>query len=477
MLEIFASKTLGCCDRPAARLERALGRVCVSPTRSFFRSQFCFIVVVVSVFEVRGSSFEVPHLLIVFLSTRLSAQFRNFGGYELLAAKPENTNPQKSINHRHKLHNGGYIQHETMMILPPAAYRFVFLTLLTLLLDHERSICEALMPQNISKRRNTSFTRRHNSPVNVPLYQRTLQLGSSNSIDLLSETTEHSQNLNINIPVLLETDHVLVINKPAGISHHDSDQELGILNVLRRHQEQGRLDLLNTSYSGRLYGVHRLDRVTSGILVFAKDAETARQLSLAFKHGLVTKYYTGISQHKPASKKQGWVAGGMVRGRRKSWQLTRETNSSSNNSSNGNINYAKTRFFTAGLGGLNDALANDNEVLQVQVQPKTLLLFRPYTGRTHQLRVAAKSVGLPLAGDPVYSDGFELENAKRTYLHATGFHLPANDETGTKAITIWSPPPFDHHLWNEAGRDDFQTIFTKLVHKHCDCPAILEILN
>jgi 23S rRNA-/tRNA-specific pseudouridylate synthase len=388
------------------------------------------------------------------------------------------------------------------------------LTLLAFLPDHRRGLCEALMPQSFSKRRKMSFTR---SPVPTyecyPTRRRTLDIGSRNehSIALSSESTDQSQSqsqieieieietthIHIPIPILLETDHVFVVNKPTGISHHDSDNELGILNVLRRQQEQGLLS--SSSYSGRLYGVHRLDRVTSGILVLAKDAPTARRLTAAFRQGLVTKYYMGISRHKPAAKKQGWVTGGMVRGRRKSWQLTRDTknnnggngNNKNNNSNDSIPNYARTRFFTAGLGGLSDALVQD-ERQQLPVQPKTLLLFRPYTGRTHQLRVAAKSVGLPLAGDPVYSDGWEppdtatptsatsattaTTTTQRTYLHATGFHLPGSEDDGTDAITIWSPPPFDH-LWNEAGQDDFHTIFYNLVHKHCDCPAILEILE
>lgn len=363
-----------------------------------------------------------------------------------------------------------------MMMLPPTAHSVVlFCTLLAFLPDHRRSLCEALTPQSFSKRRNTGRRTCHKT------------LGSSSAS---SETTAKDQ-IQIDtthIPILLETDHVFIVNKPPGISHgNDSENnELGILNVLRRQQEQG---LLSSSYTGRLYGVHRLDRVTSGILVLAKDAPTARRLTLSFRQGLVVKYYTGISRHKPAAKKQGWVTGGMVRGRRKSWQLTLDTVSSNSNSSSSSSipNYARTRFFTAGLGGLSDDLVQDESSTQSQSQPpKTLLLFRPYTGRTHQLRVAAKSVGLALFNDPVYSDGFEqpdtntatagTTNTPRTYLHATGFHLPGSEANGTQDITIWSPPPFDH-LWNESGQDDFRTIFNKLVHKHCDCPAILEILE
>jgi tRNA pseudouridine32 synthase/23S rRNA pseudouridine746 synthase len=373
----------------------------------------------------------------------------------------------------------------TMMMLSPTVHSFVlFWTLLVFLPDHRKSLCEALMPQKCSKRKNTSFTR---SPLPTHYQTKIRNTLSSSSASSETTATEQIQIETTHIPILLETDHVFVVNKPTGISHANSDNELGILNVLRGQQEQGLLSS-SSSYTGRLYGVHRLDRVTSGILVLAKDAPTARRLTAAFREGLVTKYYTGISRHKPSAKKQGWVTGGMVRGRRKSWQLTRDSKSS-NNDSNSIPNYAKTRFFTAGLGGLSDALVQDENESQSQVQqiqPKTLLLFRPYTGRTHQLRVAAKSLGLALAGDPVYSDGGEQQQPDtdttasltdpRTYLHATGFHLPGSEEDGTEDITIWSPPPFDH-LWSEAGQGEFHTILNKLVHKHCDCPAILELLD
>jgi hypothetical protein len=61
------------------------------------------------------------------------------------------------------------------------------------------------------------------------------------------------------------------------------------------------------------------------------------------------------------------------------------------------------------------------------------MLFRPHTGRTHQLRVAAKSLGLPLAGDPLYAtSGFNgndittpVLSVPRTCLHATALYIPA----------------------------------------------------
>jgi 23S rRNA-/tRNA-specific pseudouridylate synthase len=288
----------------------------------------------------------------------------------------------------------------------------------------------------------------------------------------------------------------LVIDKPPGIAHHSRrhDEDLvlssdeaetgdagtpgeasvspGILALLRDQQAAGRIE-----YQGRLYGVHRLDQVTSGILVLAKDADMSRRLTQEFREGRVVKYYTGLSTHK-AKKKQGWVKGRMVRGRRKSWYLTR------NEVTNGGgvANLAVTRFFTSGLGAANEHLlvrpGNGDEpfTLPHLPPPRTLLLFRPYTGRTHQLRVAAKSVGLPLAGDPLYRDNGQdcghrrpSPMAGRTYLHATALRVP---EVG---LVVISPPPFGH-LWDSMGNELFRQQLSGLVQKHCDDEVISEVL-
>jgi tRNA pseudouridine32 synthase / 23S rRNA pseudouridine746 synthase len=269
------------------------------------------------------------------------------------------------------------------------------------------------------------------------------------------------------ITILYESDRVLVIDKPPGIAHHsshhgdeadESQETLGILAMLRAEQSAGRLQ-----YQGRLYGVHRLDQVTSGILVLAKDQEMSRDIARFFRSGAVIKYYTGLSMAK-AKKKQGWVKGRMVRGRRKSWYLTRDRDDGSN--------YAVTRYFTSGLGTVNRVDATDPEV-EAGPSPKTLILFRPHTGRTHQLRVAAKSVGMPLAGDPLYSDNLQ-HTMDRTYLHATALRIPDIN------LAVVSLPPFGS-LWSPSGRDAFLRSLSSIVDKHCDdeilCRLVMQQLS
>jgi len=361
---------------------------------------------------------------------------------------------------------------------------------------------------------------------------------------LTTASTTQQNDLSSLIPTVLhETDRILVINKPPGISHHstfcrknetddrkpqigqgssttqqheeweDDEQEQeeeGILALIRRIQEEKRPEtnncsntnnistFWNSTYTGRLYGVHRLDRVTSGILILAKDADMAKLLTAAFRNGNVSKYYTGISFKSPSSssrggkpKKQGWIQGGMERGRRKSWYLTRLSTTRGSTVKN----FAKTRYFTKGLGNIGTHVQTEDhpdggDLLRASPLPRTLLLMRPYTGRTHQLRVAAKSIGLPLAGDPVYSDsGGEHGCIGRTFLHATALHIPSAamcTESDTSRVgpdpedlTVLSPPNFEHYFWkgSEDAHHQFRAAFYDLFQKGCDCPPLLSALR
>ena len=314
------------------------------------------------------------------------------------------------------------------------------------------------------------------------------------STPALGEDDDDSKQHNVNqwdIPILYEDDRLLVVNKPSGISHHNHGDELGIVSYLQQQQPQTIRNNDNNNNT-KLYGVHRLDRVTSGILLLAKDAQMASELSEKFRHQEVTKYYAGISAKKATQKKQGWVKGEMQRGRRKSWMLKRrktnndererrETNNEGaleaaaqkRTKTKTTQSLAVTRFFTCGLGATTASLSSP--------PPKTCILFRPYTGKTHQLRVAAKSVGLPLYGDPTYRDGLSslsdatssTTSTSRTCLHAMAIHIESLSSTGGQPLTIWCYPEFA----NVFGYDDdepFRTAFSKLIHKHCDTPALLE---
>lgn len=294
----------------------------------------------------------------------------------------------------------------------------------------------------------------------------------------------------IAIPIIYEDDNLLAICKPPHVSHHDDPQcgQIGILSLIRKQQSEKIF-----SYSGRLYGVHRLDRVTSGILLFAKDSITANEMITKFRRRDVKKYYIAISGKKPKKKKQGWVRGQMKIGRRGSYKLLNENKQIQDtceevdgetykNSDRGG--YAETRFYTAGLGNLDLADDIQNESTDGSSQcttPKTAILFEPHTGKTHQLRVAAKSVGLPILGDERYGGGkVELSSAEltvrnqlfdRTYLHASAIHFQMDEGYN---VTICSTPQFGHLFSEETS---FNVVFESMMDKYCDCLPILDAIR
>ena len=327
------------------------------------------------------------------------------------------------------------------------------------------------------------------------------------------------------IPVLFESSRVLIIHKPHGIGHHDESSTLsssdhqqqekpGILQILRhqRREETEDEDDDNNDNDNdneneneeRLYGIHRLDKVTSGILVFAKDSTTASILSKYFQEKKIQKIYFGVSSKKSLKKKQGLVQGGMERSRNKGWILVHNKKNNNNKKKKSTTtataaaaapptttrhnNFAKTRFFTTSMNSTNiinnskNDKSNDDDDDNVV---KTAVMFRPYTGKTHQLRVAAKSMGIPLLGDPIYKDGGNGENSStstsssRTMLHASGIQIPAFLDHNE--INIWCPPTFfDDNDDPAEGRilsDTLDKAVEKLMTKNCDVDGILEAMK
>lgn len=177
------------------------------------------------------------------------------------------------------------------------------------------------------------------------------------------------------VKVIEKNNDFIVVYKPAGAGFHDENGVRGFFNVVRDELKM------------ELYPVHRLDRMTSGLIVFARTREAAHKLAQLFQLREVSKYYIALSEKRP-TKKMGRITGGMERTRNGQWKLTRDT-----------LNLAKTLFVSVKLtNGL------------------TLFVVRPLTGRTHQIRVALKSVGAPIIGDPLYTPA--SGGADRGYLHA-----------------------------------------------------------
>lgn len=186
-----------------------------------------------------------------------------------------------------------------------------------------------------------------------------------------------------------ETDDFVLIDKHPGSSIHNESGD-GLIYALRN-------DLQNQ----HIIPVHRLDKSTSGLLLCAKHAQAASDLSQLFQHRQIEKYYLALSVNKP-KKKQGLIKGDMLKSRNGNWRLSSSL-----------ISPAVTQFFSYGL---------KPEGKQWPISHKRLFILKPYTGKTHQLRVALKSLGAPILGDSRY--GSKTKDASleqkdcRMFLHA-----------------------------------------------------------
>jgi tRNA pseudouridine32 synthase/23S rRNA pseudouridine746 synthase len=185
-------------------------------------------------------------------------------------------------------------------------------------------------------------------------------------------------------------DSFLVINKFPDVNFHKGTAPVGLVQKIRADLS---LD--------ELYPVHRLDTMTSGILLFARNHHTAQELTSLFRNRSIEKYYIALAPGAP-KKKQGMVKGDLKKGRNGQWILSQSLE-----------NPSLTRFVSRGLGnGLR------------------LYLLKPFTGRTHQLRVVMKSLSVPILGDPIYGNTKKHSiNFDRGYLHAFAirFNLGGND--------------------------------------------------
>lgn len=210
------------------------------------------------------------------------------------------------------------------------------------------------------------------------------------------------------IKIIDEQPDFLVVEKPAGVNFHDTHShqaaniqrssekptaKIEILETQPKHERtpaaQGVFNQLKDQTGLDLFPVHRLDTLTSGLLICAKNKTAAAKFGALFEKHEMEKYYVAISDSKP-KKKQGMIKGDMEKARSGNWKLTTSTS-----------NPAITQFFSCSLS-----------------PGYRLYLLKPLTGRTHQIRVALKSIGAPIIGDPRYHSAKSVENSDRGYLHA-----------------------------------------------------------
>lgn len=183
------------------------------------------------------------------------------------------------------------------------------------------------------------------------------------------------------LPIVYLDDNVIVINKPVGVLTHSKgalNDEFTVAEFFRRYTTLG----LDTNRPGI---VHRLDRDTSGIMIGARNPETAAMLQKQFADRKTKKTYMAVVD---GHLKQTEAKVDLPIGRNPNAPSTFRVDSKGKS--------AVTRY----------------QVLAV-TDKLSLVELRPETGRTHQLRVHMQYLGTPILGDRVYG-----KSADRLYLHA-----------------------------------------------------------
>jgi len=181
------------------------------------------------------------------------------------------------------------------------------------------------------------------------------------------------------LTILYRDEHLIAIDKPAGLLVHRSD--------IDRHETRFAVQLLRDQIGRRVQPVHRLDKGTSGVLVFAFDSETTRSLGRQFEANEVHKTYLAVVRGWPAES-------GII-----SHPLSRQHDDYGRALSEAEAQPARTDFLRLATIELPQA------VDRYPTARYALVALYPHTGRRHQLRRHMKHIAHPIVGDATHGKG------------------------------------------------------------------------
>jgi tRNA pseudouridine65 synthase len=233
---------------------------------------------------------------------------------------------------------------------------------------------------------------------------------------------------NYKLEILYQDDFLVAVNKPSGLLVHKS--------MIDRHEIYYAMKILRDQLGGRwVYPVHRLDKPTSGVLLFALDSQTARLLSEDFKEHAISKEYRAIVR--------GYV--------RESTEIDHPLKekldkiADKNASKNKEAQQAKTFY---------ECLAKveiDKPVGRYEKTRYSLVRLLPKTGRKHQLRRHMKHINHHILGDTKYGRGEHNKFIRKEY----GVHRLLLHCSTMKLLHPYTKEP----LYLKAGFDE---VFLKL---------------
>jgi 23S rRNA pseudouridine1911/1915/1917 synthase len=219
-----------------------------------------------------------------------------------------------------------------------------------------------------------------------------------------------------NLQVLFEDNHIIVVNKRVGdIVQGDKTGDKPLSDVVKEYIKE------KYSKPGEVFlgVVHRLDRPTTGIVVFARTSKALTRLNELFKNRETQKTYWAVVKNRPAKSEAELVH----------YLLRNEKN----NTSKAHIKEVS-----------NSKLASLDYKIIAALQNYTALEVNLHTGRHHQIRAQLAAIGSPIKGDLKY--GFDRSNPDGgIHLHAR--RLVFTHPVSKEVLEITAPVP-DDPVWN-----------------------------
>lgn len=224
----------------------------------------------------------------------------------------------------------------------------------------------------------------------------------------------------MDLEILFEDDHLLIVNKPAGLVVHPAPGHATgtLVHGLLAHCQEGQGSTLSGIGGVERPGiVHRLDKDTTGAIMVAKTDQAHQYLQAQIAAKTALREYVGLVYGRPSA-----LTGRMEFpiGRHRSDRI-------------------KMAVVPEEQGG--KAAVTHWQILQ-PLGNYALVKFRLETGRTHQIRVHCAQMGWPIVGDPLYSRGRSLKvNLSGQVLHA--WHLSLKHPVFHTEISVQAPLPID----------------------------------
>lgn len=216
---------------------------------------------------------------------------------------------------------------------------------------------------------------------------------------------------NYTLEIIYKDEYLVAINKPSGLLVHKS--------IIDRHEIYYAMKMLRDQLGQWVYPIHRLDKPTSGVLLFALDKETARLMSEQFRDRAPKKEYIAVVR--------GWLEEGIVDHPLKE-KLDKIADKDARDDKE--VQEAITKFQVL------DQIQLDATVGKYDTVRYSLVQLYPQTGRKHQLRRHMKHISHHILGDTKYGRGEHNKfirkeyNVHRLLLHCTSltFVHPYSDQ-------------------------------------------------